>query len=88
MARPGRAWPLGSRRAAPQLLVLCPLCRRAVGHWAAAASELAQNFEDDDTFVVPEVDWSRTGPRVLTLDRVNAISLGSREALIDAGVDR
>jgi ubiquinone biosynthesis protein len=54
---------------------------------AAAASELAQNFEDDDTYVVPEVDWSRTGPRVLTLERVEAISLGSREALIDAGVD-
>jgi ubiquinone biosynthesis protein len=54
---------------------------------AAAASELAQNFEDDDTFVVPEVDWSRTGPRVLTLERVEGVSLGSRDALVDAGVD-
>jgi ubiquinone biosynthesis protein len=54
---------------------------------AAAASELGQNFDDDATYVVPEVDWARTGPRVLTVERVAGISLGSRDALIDAGVD-
>jgi len=54
---------------------------------AAAASELAQNFEDDDTYVVPAIDWGRTGPRVLTQERIGGISLGARDALVDAGVD-
>ncbi|MEQ9122840.1 MAG: 2-polyprenylphenol 6-hydroxylase [Alphaproteobacteria bacterium] len=54
---------------------------------AAAASELGQNFVDDPTYQVPEVDWARTGPRVLTLARVEGISLGNRHALVDAGID-
>ncbi len=54
---------------------------------AAAASELAQNFADDPTYRVPAVDWQRTAPGVLTLERISGISLGSRDALIDAGID-
>ena len=54
---------------------------------AAAASELAENFAEDDTFRVPAVDWSRTARRVLTLERVSGIPIGDREALMAAGHD-
>ncbi len=54
---------------------------------AAAASELNVNFADDDTYRVPEVDWQRTAQRVMTLERIDGISLGARDALIDAGID-
>ncbi len=33
---------------------------------ASAASELRQNFADDDSYRVPAVDWTRTARRVLT----------------------
>ncbi len=54
---------------------------------AAAASELAENFEDDPTFQVPSVDWQRTSRRVLTLQRMTGVSLSDRQALLDAGID-
>ena len=52
---------------------------------AAAASELAENFEGDDSFQVPEVDWSRTQRRVLTTDRIGGIPIADKRALADAG---
>ena len=54
---------------------------------AAAASELAENFEADESFAVPEVDWERTARRVLTTARAEGIPIADREALIAAGVD-
>ena len=54
---------------------------------AAAASELAEKFEADGGFGVPEVDWERTGRRVLTTARAEGIPIAEREALIAAGVD-
>ena len=54
---------------------------------AAAASELGENFAGDPWFRVPEVDWSRTGQRVLTLERVTGIPIDERERLVDAGHD-
>ena len=54
---------------------------------AAAASELAENFADDDTFRVPKVDWRRTARRVLTLARIEGIPIDERDALIEAGHD-
>ncbi|SME94006.1 2-octaprenylphenol hydroxylase [Tistlia consotensis] len=54
---------------------------------AAAASELASNFAGDDSYVVPEVDWERTGRRVLTMSRVSGIPLDDRAALLAAGQD-
>ncbi len=54
---------------------------------AAAASELADNFQGDDSYVVPAVDWERTGRRVLTMTRVSGIPLDDRQALIDQGHD-
>ncbi|MEE8515019.1 MAG: 2-polyprenylphenol 6-hydroxylase [Alphaproteobacteria bacterium] len=54
---------------------------------AAAASELAENFADDDSFNVPEIDWRRTAKRVLTLARVEGIPIDQRDDLIKAGHD-
>jgi ubiquinone biosynthesis protein len=54
---------------------------------AAAAVELGENFADDPTFRVPEIDWERTARRVLTLERVHGINIDRREALIAAGHD-
>jgi ubiquinone biosynthesis protein len=52
---------------------------------AAAASELAENFADDPTFRVPQVDWQRTGRTVLTTERVAGIRVDDKEALLAAG---
>ncbi len=54
---------------------------------AAAASELAENFRDDPDFLVPEVDWRRTGKRVLTIARIEGIAMDRREELVAAGHD-
>jgi ubiquinone biosynthesis protein len=54
---------------------------------AAAASELAQNFAEDPSFRVPEIDWPRTARRVLTLERVAGIPVDEREAIVAAGHD-
>ena len=54
---------------------------------AAAAAELAENFADDGAFRVPEVDWSRTGRRVLTTERVSGIPIDERADIVAAGHD-
>lgn len=54
---------------------------------AAAAAELAENFMGDDNFKVPEVDWLRTGRRLLTLERVHGIPVDEVDRLREAGYD-
>ncbi|MBT3237204.1 MAG: 2-polyprenylphenol 6-hydroxylase [Rhodospirillaceae bacterium] len=54
---------------------------------AAAASELAENFDDDDTFVVPAVNWALTSRRVLSTERVTGIPIDDIDALNAAGHD-
>jgi ubiquinone biosynthesis protein len=54
---------------------------------AAAASELGENFKDDATFRVPDIDWDRTTKRVLTLERIYGIPVDEREKIIEAGHD-
>ena len=54
---------------------------------AAAATELAENFDGDDTFIVPEVDWPRTGRRVLTTARITGLPLDDRDDIIAGGHD-
>ncbi|GEO80885.1 2-polyprenylphenol 6-hydroxylase [Pararhodospirillum oryzae] len=54
---------------------------------AAAACEVAENFADDDTFRVPEIDWTRTGRRVMTLERVHGTPMSDRAGLAAAGHD-
>ena len=54
---------------------------------AAAASELREQFEDEPTYRVPEIDWQRTQRRVLTAERIRGVPIDDREALLDAGHD-
>ncbi len=52
---------------------------------AAAASELAENFAGDLSFHVPDIDWTRTGRGVLTLERIEGVRIDDRAGLIAAG---
>ncbi|MDE1174780.1 MAG: 2-polyprenylphenol 6-hydroxylase [Parvibaculaceae bacterium] len=54
---------------------------------AAAMSEMAENVADDEGFRVPEVDWARTGQRVLTLEWVGGTPAGDVASLRAAGLD-
>ena len=54
---------------------------------AAACAELGENFADDPDFIVPEVDWGRTGRRVMVTERLDGTPLDDREALLAAGHD-
>lgn len=55
---------------------------------AAAAAELAENFEGDPDFKVPDVDWQLTAKRVLTTERLkNIIPMDDRDAIVEAGFD-
>lgn len=55
---------------------------------AAAANELGDNFRDAEDFDTPEIDWARTGRRVLTLERVSGARVDDMEALDAKGHDR
>jgi len=54
---------------------------------AAAACELAENMADDKMFRVPQVDWTRTSRRVLTLERIVGTPLSDLDAVIASGID-
>ena len=54
---------------------------------AAAAAELRENFLGDPSFRVPDVDWTRTAQRVLTLERIEGIPIHDVAALVAAGHD-
>jgi len=54
---------------------------------AASASELRETMVADTGFYVPEIDWSRTARRVLTLEWIDGIKLTDRNALVVAGHD-
>ena len=54
---------------------------------AASASELRENMIAEPGFHVPEIDWTRTARRVLTLEWLDGIKLSDRDGLIAAGHD-
>ena len=54
---------------------------------AAAGDELRANFEGDERFKVPAMDWSRTGKRVLTSERVSGVPVDEITTLESAGHD-
>jgi ubiquinone biosynthesis protein len=56
-------------------------------HEGASASELRENLQAESGFFVPQIDWSRTSRRVLTLEWIDGIKLSDRQALIAAGHD-
>lgn len=54
---------------------------------AAAASELAENFEGDPTFAVPTIDWDRTAKGVMTQARVIGFSIDRLDDIRAAGLE-
>jgi ubiquinone biosynthesis protein len=54
---------------------------------AAAGEELRANFNGDGKFYVPKMDWTRTGKRVLTSERVSGIPVDEISVLEKAGLD-
>ena len=54
----------------------------------ANASLLRRNFENSDDLYVPEVFWSHTCEKVLTMERVYGIPADDIAALDKAGIDR
>jgi len=54
----------------------------------ANASLLRRNFEDSNDLYVPEIFWSHTGEKVLTMERVHGIPADDVVALDKAGIDR
>ena len=54
---------------------------------AAAANELYENTKYDEGFNVPKIYWSYTTKKVLTLDKVDGISIREHELLKKSGVN-
>ncbi len=54
---------------------------------AASATELRENFAGDPNYRVPEIDWLRTGKRVMTQERLIGIPMDDRGAMLASGHD-
>ena len=54
---------------------------------AAAANELYENTKLDKGFIVPKIYWAFTSKRILTLDKVDGISIREQELLAKKKVD-
>jgi ubiquinone biosynthesis protein len=54
---------------------------------AASASELREQMVAESDFYIPEIDWTRTSQRVMTLEWIEGVKLTDREGLIAAGHD-
>ncbi len=54
---------------------------------AAAANELFENTQQDRGFNVPKIYWNYTTKKILTLDKVEGISIREHHKLKDLGVD-
>lgn len=55
---------------------------------AGAAAEFREVAEKDGYLAVPEIDWSRSSKRVMTLDWIDGVPLTDTRALDKAGADR
>ncbi len=55
---------------------------------ASSASEFAANTRDDEGFALPEINWTLSSRRVMTMSWVEGVSLGDNAALDAAGHDR
>ncbi|MFZ1431230.1 MAG: 2-polyprenylphenol 6-hydroxylase [Geminicoccaceae bacterium] len=70
-----------------RLLAATTRCEMDLRLEAAAATEFRTNCIDDEGFVVPRVDWRRTGRRVVTFERVSGLPADERDRLVEAGHD-
>ena len=53
---------------------------------AAAANELFENTKFDKGFKVPQIYWQYTSKRVLTLDKVDGVSIRDHVALKEKNI--
>ena len=54
---------------------------------AAAANELFENTKNDSGFNVPKIYWNYTTKRILTLNRVEGVSIREQKSLSKSGID-
>ena len=54
---------------------------------AAAANELYENTKNDKGFNVPQIYWNYTSKKILTLDKVNGISIREQEKIEKLGIN-
>jgi ubiquinone biosynthesis protein len=54
---------------------------------AANASQLRRNFEDEERYYVPAIEWEFTRRNVLVMERVSGIPVSDINALRAAGID-
>ncbi len=54
---------------------------------AAAANELYENTKNDIGFNVPKIYWNYTTKKVLTLDKVDGVSIREHEKLRESGIN-
>ena len=54
---------------------------------AAAANELYENTKQDDGFIVPKIYWNYTTKKILTLDKVDGVSIREHKNLEQKGVN-
>jgi ubiquinone biosynthesis protein len=54
---------------------------------AAAANELYENTKLDKGFNVPKIYWNYTTKKILTLDKVNGVSIREQGKLEDQGIN-
>ncbi len=54
---------------------------------AAAANELYENTINDKGFNVPKIYWNYTSKKILTLDKVNGVSIREHEKIKDYGIN-
>ncbi len=54
---------------------------------AAAANELFENTKNDNGFKVPKIYWQYTSKKVLTLDRVEGVSIRNHQALKEKNIE-
>lgn len=54
---------------------------------ASCCMEFQKNFENDDSFKLPEIDWERTSERVLTMEFINGIPLSDIDQIRQSNID-
>ena len=54
---------------------------------AAAANELYENTKNDSGFNVPKIYWNYTTKKILTLDKVEGVSIREQKKLEEQGVN-
>ena len=55
---------------------------------AAAANELYENTKNDQGFIVPKIYWNYTTKKILTLDKVDGVSIREIKKIKELGINQ